>query len=82
MSEAVCEGRLKTLRRPDFESIVGVSVLAVQADDKPGRTFEVPDPDRVLQEGESMVIAGPTAAVRRLERAVGRVSHDLGRSRA
>jgi CIC family chloride channel protein len=72
----------RSLRELDCRARFGVSVLAVQADDKPGRTFEVPDPDRVLQEGESMVIAGPTAAVRRLERAVGKVPHDLGRSRA
>jgi len=47
-------------------------VLAVQADDKPGHTYEVPDPDRVLEAGESMVIAGPAAAVRRFERTVSR----------
>ncbi len=72
----------RSLRELDCRARFGVSVLAVQADDKPGRTFEVPEPDRVLREGESMVVAGPAAAVRRLERTVGRVLHDLGRSRA
>ena len=61
----------RSLRELDFRASFGVSVLAVQADDKPGRTFEVPDPDRVLHAGESMVIAGPDAAVRRVERTVG-----------
>ena len=72
----------RSLRELDCRARFGVSVLAVQADDKPGRTFEVPEPDRVLREGESMVVAGPAAAVRRLERTVGRVLHDLGSSRA
>ncbi len=57
-----------SLRALDCRARYGVSVLAVQDGDKPGRTFEVPDPDRILHAGESLVIAGPAAAVRRLER--------------
>jgi CBS domain-containing protein len=70
-----------SLRALDCRARYGVSVLAVQDDDKPGRTFEVPDPDRVLHAGESMVIAGPAAAVRRLERTVSG-AHPSRRERA
>jgi Trk K+ transport system NAD-binding subunit len=60
----------RSLRELDFRAHFNVSVLAVQADNTPGRTFEVPDPDRVLREGEWMVLAGPAAAVRALERTI------------
>jgi CIC family chloride channel protein len=74
----------RSLRKLDCRARFGVSVLAVQADDKPGSMFEVPDPDRVLHDGESMVIAGPDAAVRRLERSLGGgvLAHTFGRERA
>ncbi len=58
----------RSLRDLDCRARFGVSVLAVQAHDKPGQTFEVPDPDRVLATGESLVIAGPAAQVERFER--------------
>lgn len=60
----------RSLRELDFRAHFNVSVLAVQADNTPGRTFEVPDPDRTLRDGEWMVLAGPAAAVRALERTI------------
>lgn len=69
----------RSLRDLDCRAQYGVTVLAVQADDKPGRTFEVPDPDRTLQAGESMVIAGPDAAMRRFERTIRRSAGDARR---
>jgi hypothetical protein len=60
----------RSLRELDFRAHFNVSVLAVQADNTPGRTFEVPDPDRILRDGEWMVLAGPAAAVRALERTI------------
>ncbi len=60
----------RSLRELDFRARFNVSVLAVQADNKPGRTFEVPEPDRHLRDGEWMVLAGPAAAVRALERTI------------
>ena len=41
----------RTLRELDCRARFGVSVLAVEAHDKPGHTFEVPDPDRRLDGG-------------------------------
>jgi len=58
-----------TLRELDCRARFGVSVLAVEPRDKPGHTFEVPDPDRRLDTGDSLVIAGPSAKVARFERA-------------
>ncbi|HEY2388506.1 MAG TPA: chloride channel protein [Candidatus Binatia bacterium] len=60
----------RSLRELDFRAHFNVSVLAVQKDNTPGRTFEVPDPDRTLLDGEWMVLAGPSAAVRALERTI------------
>ncbi len=60
----------RSLRELDFRAHFSVSVLAVQAGNTPGRSFEVPDPDRVLRDGEWMVLAGPAAAVRALERTI------------
>jgi len=57
-----------SLRDLDCRARFGVSVLAVRADDKPGQTFELPDPDRALEHGESLVIAGPAQDVDRFER--------------
>jgi len=58
----------RTLRDLDCRARFGVSVLAVEPRDKPGHTFEVPDPDRTLEAGDSLVIAGPAAKVARFER--------------
>ena len=66
---ATWDGR--TLRELDCRARFGVSVLAVERRDKPGHTFEVPDPDRVLDAGDTLVVAGPVAAVASFER-VGR----------
>jgi len=60
----------RSLRELDCRARFGVSVLAVRLHDKPGHTFEVPDPDRLLESGDSLVIAGPAAKVRRFERTV------------
>ena len=62
--------RTQLLRRVlDCRARYGVSVLAVEPREKPGHTFEVPDPDRRLESGDSLVIAGPAAKVASLERA-------------
>ncbi len=45
-----------------------MSVLAVDPREKPGHTFEVPDPDRRLEAGDMLVIAGPAATVSSFER--------------
>jgi CIC family chloride channel protein len=66
----------RSLRELDCRARFGVSVLAVQAHDKPGRTFDVPDPDRALATGESLVVAGPAAEVERLERSAARGAAD------
>ncbi len=58
----------RTLRELDCRAQFGVSVLAVEPHDKPGHTFEVPDPDRRLEAGDTLVIAGPSAAVTTLQR--------------
>jgi CIC family chloride channel protein len=58
----------RSLRDLDCRARFGVSVLAVRPHDKPGQTFEVPDPDRVLENGESLVIAGPAGQVQHFER--------------
>jgi Trk K+ transport system NAD-binding subunit len=58
----------ETLRRLDCRAQFGVSVLAVEPHDEPGHTFEVPDPDRRLERGDTMVIAGPVAAVAAFQR--------------
>jgi len=58
----------RTLRQLDCRAQYGVSVLAVEPRDKPGHTFEVPDPDRRLEAGDTLVIAGPVAAVGDFER--------------
>ncbi len=63
---AAWDGR--TLRELDCRARFGVTVLAVEPRDKPGHTFEVPDPDRGLGAGDTLVIAGPTAAVSTFER--------------
>jgi CIC family chloride channel protein len=62
-----------SLRELDCRARFGVTVLAVQDDDKPGGTFEVPDPDRALHDHESLVIAGPAAAVHKFERTIATV---------
>ena len=73
----------RSLRDLDCRARHGVSVLAVQGDATPGHAFEVPDPDRILQSSESLVLAGPDAAVRRLERTLGGFTvRLLGRERA
>ena len=59
----------QSLRELDWRARFGVSVVAVQPHDQPHRTFEVPDPDRTLETGDSLVIAGEPAKVRRFERA-------------
>jgi CBS domain-containing protein len=53
----------RTLRELDARAQYGVSVLAVEPGDKPSHTFEVPDPDRRLEAGDTLVVAGPIAAV-------------------
>jgi CIC family chloride channel protein len=58
----------RTLRDLDCRARFGINVLAVEPHDKPGHTFEVPDPDRRLETGDSIVVAGPGAAVARFER--------------
>ena len=58
----------QSLRDHDWRARFGVSVLAVQPHDRPGQTFEVPDPDRLLETGDSLVIAGQPKEVRRFER--------------
>jgi CIC family chloride channel protein len=63
---AAWDGR--TLRDLDCRARFGVTVLAVEPRDKPGHTFEVPDPDRRLDAGDTLVIAGPIAAVSTFER--------------
>jgi chloride channel protein, CIC family len=70
----------RTLRELDCRAQYGVSVLAVEPHDKRGHSFEVPDPDRPLEAGDILVIAGPIATVSSFERStrrwtnVGRVS--------
>ena len=58
----------QSLRTLDCRARFGVSVLAVEPRDKPGHTFEVPDPDRRLEAGDTLVIAGPSATVSTFER--------------
>lgn len=58
----------RSLRALDCRARFGVSVLAVQPHDQPGHAFEVPDPDRALESGDSLVIAGPAAEIERFER--------------
>jgi len=58
----------QTLRTLDCRARFGVSVLAVDPREKPGHTFEVPDPDRRLEAGDMLVIAGPAATVSSFER--------------
>ncbi len=58
----------ETLRRLDCRARFEVSVLAVEPRDKPGHTFEVPDPDRRLERGDTLVVAGPVAAVAAFQR--------------
>jgi CBS domain-containing protein len=58
----------RTLRELDCRAQFGVSVLAVEPRDEPGHTFEVPDPDRRLEAGDTLVIAGPSATVMEFER--------------
>ncbi len=58
----------RSLRELDCRARFGVSVLAVERRDDPAHTFEVPDPDRALQAGDTLVIAGPIAAVSSFER--------------
>ena len=48
---AAWDGR--TLRDLDCRARFGVSVLAVEPRDKPGHTFEVLDPDRRLEAGDT-----------------------------
>jgi chloride channel protein, CIC family len=62
----------RTLRELDCRAQFGVSVLAVEAHDKPGHTFEVPDPDRRIEADDTLVVAGPDAAITALERSTGR----------
>jgi CIC family chloride channel protein len=62
----------RTLRDLDCRAQFGVSVLAVEPRDKPGHTFEVPDPDRRLEAGDTLVIAGPSATVSTFQRTVRR----------
>ena len=62
----------RTLRDLDCRAQYGVSVLAVEPRDKPGHTFEVPDPDRRLEAGDTLVLAGPIAAVGEFQRAARR----------
>jgi CIC family chloride channel protein len=62
----------RTLRELDCRAQFGVSVLAVEARDKPGHTFEVPDPDRRIEADDTLVVAGPQAAVTALQRTAGR----------
>jgi len=59
----------QSLRELDWRARYGVSVLALHPHDQPGQTLEVPDPDRTLVTGDSLVIAGQPANVRRFERA-------------
>ncbi len=66
----------RTLRDLDCRARFGVSVLAVEPRDKPGHTFEVPDPDRGLDAGDTLVIAGPIAAVSAFERTARRWTID------
>ena len=47
-----------------------MSVLAVEPRDKPGHTFEVPDPDRRLEAGDTLVLAGPTTVMSTFERTI------------
>lgn len=58
----------QTLRTLDCRAQFGVSVLAVEPRAEPGHTFEVPDPDRRLERGDTLVVAGPVAAVAAFER--------------
>ncbi len=60
----------RSLRELDCRARFGVSVLAVERRDDPSHAFEVPDPDRVLSAGDTLVLAGPVAAVTGFERAV------------
>ncbi|MCC6847472.1 MAG: chloride channel protein [Deltaproteobacteria bacterium] len=62
----------RTLRELDCRARFGVSVLAVERRDDPHHTFEVPDPDRALAAGDTLVLAGPVAAVADFERAARR----------
>ncbi len=59
-----------TLRELDCRARFGVSVLAVEPRDKPGHTFEVPDPDRRLEAGDTLVLAGPTTVMSTFERTI------------
>jgi CIC family chloride channel protein len=58
----------RTLRELDCRARFGVSVLAVEPRDEPGHTFEVPDPDRTLEAGDALIVAGPAEKIARFER--------------
>ena len=72
----------RTLRQLDCRAHFGVSVLAVEPRDKPGHTFEVPDPDRRLEAGDALVVAGPSAAVPRFSGARGDTPNERSVARA
>jgi CBS domain-containing protein len=72
----------QTLRTLDCRARFGVSVLAVEPREKPGHTFEVPDPDRRLEIGDTLVLAGPSASVSTFERNARRSSTAPGTLRA
>jgi CIC family chloride channel protein len=68
----------QTLRALDCRARFGVSVLAVEPRAKSGHTFEVPDPDRRLEAGDTLVLAGPAASVSSFQRNARRWAHDGG----
>jgi CIC family chloride channel protein len=72
----------QTLRTLDCRARFGVSVLAVEPREKPGHTFEVPDPDRRLEAGDTLVLAGPAASVSTFERNTRRWASDTDTLRA
>jgi CIC family chloride channel protein len=72
----------QTLRALDCRARFGISVLAVEPREKPGHTFEVPDPDRRLEAGDTLVLAGPAASVSSFERNARRRHGDGGALRA
>lgn len=60
----------RTLRELDCRARFGVSVLAVERGNVSEQAFEVPEPDRRLAAGDTLVLAGSAAAVAGFERAV------------
>ena len=60
----------ETLRELDLRVRYGITVLAIRTETAPGYEDRLPQPDQPLQEGDTLILAGPREDITQLQQQV------------